>query len=145
MLRRMSRMAEPIVLSPDERATLSTWAHGRRFPLRLVQRARIIQMAADGILESAHRPRLAPLPPDGAAVAPAISGSSLCRIGTGRPAPWTDSKNFGAGGSRGGRSDPPHDASRCDPLEYPQHGRGARAERGHHPPHLETTSTGVVA
>ena len=50
MLLSMSRMAEPIVLSPDERATISTWAHGRRFPLRLVQRARIIQMAADGIL-----------------------------------------------------------------------------------------------
>ena len=50
MLLRMSRMAEPIVLSPDERVTLSTWAHGRRFPVRLVQRARIIQMAADGIL-----------------------------------------------------------------------------------------------
>ncbi|MBU6433914.1 MAG: IS630 family transposase [Nitrospirae bacterium] len=46
----MSRMAEPIVLSPDERVTLSTWAHGRRVPVRLVQRARIIQMAAEGIL-----------------------------------------------------------------------------------------------
>lgn len=50
MLLRMSRMAEPIVLSPEERATISTWARGRRFSLRLVQRARIIQMAADGIL-----------------------------------------------------------------------------------------------
>jgi transposase len=46
----MSRMAEPIVLSLEERVTLSTWAHGRRFPVRLVQRARIIQMAADGLL-----------------------------------------------------------------------------------------------
>ena len=43
-------MAAPIVLSPDERVTLSSWAHGRRVPVRLVQRARIIQLAAEGIL-----------------------------------------------------------------------------------------------
>jgi transposase len=45
----MSRTAAPIILSPDERATLVTWAHGRRLPLRLVQRAQIIQLAAEGM------------------------------------------------------------------------------------------------
>ncbi len=44
------RTAAPIRLSSDERSVLATWAHGRRFPLRLVQRARIVQMAADGVL-----------------------------------------------------------------------------------------------
>jgi transposase len=44
------RTAEPIVLSPQERATLTTWAQARRLPLRLVQRARIIQLAAEGML-----------------------------------------------------------------------------------------------
>lgn len=44
------KIAEPIVLSSEERSTLSAWAHGRRLPLRLVQRARIIQMADDGML-----------------------------------------------------------------------------------------------
>ena len=78
MLLRMSRMAEPIVLSPEERATISTWAHGRRFPLRLVQRARIIQMAADGILSQHIAQKIEYLPADGAALAPAVSGSSLC-------------------------------------------------------------------
>jgi transposase len=39
----------PVLLSPEERSTLNTWAHGRRFPLRLVQRAQIIRMAADGV------------------------------------------------------------------------------------------------
>ncbi|MEK7730616.1 MAG: IS630 family transposase, partial [Planctomycetota bacterium] len=38
----------PILLSIEERSTLSAWARGRSFPLRLVQRARIIEMAADG-------------------------------------------------------------------------------------------------
>jgi transposase/DNA-binding CsgD family transcriptional regulator len=46
----MSRHAEPIVLSPQERATLTRWARGNRLAQRLVQRARIIQMAADGFL-----------------------------------------------------------------------------------------------
>jgi transposase len=44
----MSRAAAAIVLSPEERATIDMWAKGKRFPLRLVQRAKIIQMAADG-------------------------------------------------------------------------------------------------
>ena len=44
------RTAAPILLSSEERSVLATWAHGRRFPLRLVQRARIVQMAADGVL-----------------------------------------------------------------------------------------------
>ena len=45
----MSRLAEPIVLSSQERATLERWAHGKSLPLRLVQRAQIIRMAADGM------------------------------------------------------------------------------------------------
>jgi transposase len=46
----MSRHAESIVLSPDERATLTRWARGKRLAQRLVQRARIIRMAAEGCL-----------------------------------------------------------------------------------------------
>lgn len=50
------RTAAPIVLSPDERLTLATWAHGRSLPLRLVQRARIIQLAAEGMLSQEIAP-----------------------------------------------------------------------------------------
>jgi len=38
------------MLSSEERSTLEVWSRGRSLPLRLVQRARIIQMAADGAL-----------------------------------------------------------------------------------------------
>jgi transposase len=41
--------AERIVLTPEEQITIKLWAHGKTFPMRLVQRAQIIQMAADGI------------------------------------------------------------------------------------------------
>lgn len=44
----MSRTAPPIVLDPAERATLESWTHARSLPLRQVQRAQIILMAADG-------------------------------------------------------------------------------------------------
>jgi len=44
------RIAEAITLSPEEKKTLDTWAHGKSFPLRLVQRAQIIRMASDGVL-----------------------------------------------------------------------------------------------
>jgi len=43
------RTAAPILLSSEERSILARWAHGRSFPFRLVQRARIIQMASDGV------------------------------------------------------------------------------------------------
>jgi transposase len=43
------RTAPSIVLSAEERATLTTWERGRSFPLRLTQRARIVTMAGDGI------------------------------------------------------------------------------------------------
>lgn len=42
--------ASIITLSSEEQSTLATWARGRSLPLRLVQRARIIQMAAEGAL-----------------------------------------------------------------------------------------------
>lgn len=43
------RVAEAITLSPDERTILDQWATGRSFPFRVVQRAQIIRMAADGV------------------------------------------------------------------------------------------------
>lgn len=45
----MSRHAAPIVLHPEEAATLHTWVRSRRLPLRQVQRAQIIQLAATGV------------------------------------------------------------------------------------------------
>src|SRR5262245_30872181 len=46
----MSRRATAIVLTPEEKSTLDTWARGRRIEARLVQRAQIIRMAAEGVL-----------------------------------------------------------------------------------------------
>jgi len=42
--------ASIITLSSEEQSTLATWARGRSLPLRLVQRAQVIQMAAEGML-----------------------------------------------------------------------------------------------
>jgi transposase len=55
MLWVMSRVAAPIILSPEERSTLDTWARARSLPRRWVQRAQIVQMAADG----AHNQQIA--------------------------------------------------------------------------------------
>ena len=46
----MSRRATPIILTPEERSTLDGWARGRTIAARLVQRAQIIRLAAQGIL-----------------------------------------------------------------------------------------------
>lgn len=44
------RKAAPIILTAQERPILEAWARARSLPLRLVQRARMIQMAAEGAL-----------------------------------------------------------------------------------------------
>jgi transposase len=46
----MSRTAAEIVLSAKERSMIEMWSRGKSFPVRLVQRSQIIQMAADGML-----------------------------------------------------------------------------------------------
>lgn len=45
----MGRVAAPIVLAPEERATLAAWTRGRRLSYRKVVRAKIITMAADHV------------------------------------------------------------------------------------------------
>ena len=45
----MSRSAAPIVLSGEEETTVDAWARSRNLPLRQVQRAQIIQLAATGV------------------------------------------------------------------------------------------------
>ncbi len=45
----MSRHAPPIRLTPAEVALLNTWAHSRTLPARVVERARIVQLAAHGV------------------------------------------------------------------------------------------------
>jgi transposase len=57
---RMSRRAERIFLSDQERVTLRTWARARSQPQRVVQRAQIILLAAQGVesQEIAHHLRL---------------------------------------------------------------------------------------
>lgn len=42
-------IAERIILISKEETTINRWAQGKSFPLRLMQRARIIQLAAQGI------------------------------------------------------------------------------------------------
>jgi transposase len=44
------KTAEPIILSLEEHAKLDTWASARSMPLRIVQRAKIIKMASEGVL-----------------------------------------------------------------------------------------------
>ncbi len=41
-------IAEHIILSSEEETAVNRWAKGKSFPLRLIQRARIIRLAADG-------------------------------------------------------------------------------------------------
>ena len=45
----MARQSDPITLSPQERLVLDAWIRGRTLPVRLVERAQIVVMAAEGV------------------------------------------------------------------------------------------------
>lgn len=42
-------ITERIILTPQEEKTINRWSKGKRLPLRLIQRAQIIQLASQGI------------------------------------------------------------------------------------------------
>ena len=44
------RIAQPLTLTPEQRATLVRWSRGRSTPARLVLRAKIVLLAADGLM-----------------------------------------------------------------------------------------------
>ncbi len=45
----MSRVAQPVGLSPEEHSLLDSWVRSRTLSLRVIERARIIQLAAGGV------------------------------------------------------------------------------------------------
>lgn len=51
-------IAEQIILTSQEEAAINRWAKGKSFPLRLIQRAQIIQLAAQGVLNHIIAERL---------------------------------------------------------------------------------------
>ena len=51
-------IAEQIILTPQEETTINRWARGKSFPVRLVQRACIIQLAAQGVFNHEIASRL---------------------------------------------------------------------------------------
>jgi transposase len=51
-------IADQIILTPQEETTINLWANGKRFPLRLIQRAQIIQLSARGIFSHKIAQRL---------------------------------------------------------------------------------------
>lgn len=54
----MMHLAPPIVLLPQERSTLTEWTRAKKRPLRVVQRAKIVTMAADGMTNQTIAGRL---------------------------------------------------------------------------------------
>jgi len=51
-------IAEKIILTPEEEATINRWAQAKSIPLRLVQRAQIIRLAAQGVFNHEIAKRL---------------------------------------------------------------------------------------
>jgi len=131
------RSAAPILLSSEERSVLETWAKWRKVPLRLVQRAQLIQMAADGVQNRDIARELGILQAHGAAVAGAHPGLAAGGSGEGcsttRPYP----EHFREENPCGYRSHAPYETGERDPLEHAQHGEGTGPQPSHHPPHLE--------
>src|SRR5437016_11726669 len=76
----MSRIAAPILLSDQERTTLQTWARARSQAQRVVQRAQIILLAADGVESQVIAPAASRLAAHRATVARTFFGLAHGRI-----------------------------------------------------------------
>src|SRR5712692_5118258 len=88
-------------------------------------------------IQSGDYPRDGDLSPYGAALAGALLGPSPAGSETGCAPSWPHSKNSGTKNPGCGQSDPAHNASRCDALEYASHGRIPRAQRSDDPSNME--------
>src|SRR5664279_4919752 len=138
MLFGMSRRAASIVLTPEEGSTLERWSRARSIPARLVQRARIVRLAARQT-EPRHRRGVGYFSSHGATVAAAFLGASAGRTGKGRPSARTPAAYLSTKSTAGGGGDAAFEAFRCHPLEYADHGPGAGLERSLGAPDLEAT------
>ena len=76
----MARLATPLTLSSEEEQTLRQWVQAHKTERRMVERARIVLLAAAGSATTAIARQLDTPPVAGVEVAPA-----LCRAATGGP------------------------------------------------------------
>src|ERR1700745_954805 len=124
------RIAPAITLSSDQQATLEQWARSRSLPARVVERARIVLLAAEGRQDKQI------------AAAMKITPKKVSR--------WRSRflilgmAGGGRGGAPGGRvpqnprqfcapcgeHDHAAEAAECHPLEHPQYGPSGGHQRG---------------
>src|SRR5664279_4581513 len=104
MLFGMSRRAASIVLTPEEGSTLERWSRARSIPARLVQRARIVRLAARQT-EPRHRRGVGYFSAHCATVAAAFLGASAGRTGKGRPSARTPAAYLSTKSTAGGGGD----------------------------------------
>ena len=79
------RVARAISLNPEERKTLEMQTRGRLLPARVVERARIVLRAADGLQDKEIGAELGDTARDGRAVAESVPEWRLDRVGEGCP------------------------------------------------------------
>ena len=118
------RVAPPVVLNNEQRRTLEQWARSRSLPVRQVERAQIILLAADGMQDLEI------------AAAVNISNQKAARwrkrfLQKGFPGlekdasrPGADAHDYGGPDRRRGSENDAGETRQRHPLEYPHHGRG---------------------
>lgn len=124
------KTAQAIVLTPEEAQTLDSWAASRTLPQRVVQRARLVRMAADGIQSQEIAKQLDVSRPTVQLwreqfLALRLPGLERCAPPRPHPA------DIDAQGRRHRERDTSDYAGERHPLEHADHGRGAGVQRGH--------------
>jgi hypothetical protein len=104
------RIAPQVVLTIDQRTKLETYARGRRMPARLVLRAKIVLLAAEG-KQDIEIARLLSIVP---------------RTGTRRATARPHALHLAGVGAHGDYQNHEGKTSSCNPLEYAHHGRRGR-------------------
>lgn len=116
------RVARPVILNTEQRQALEQQARARSLPARLVERSRIVLLAADGKqdLEIAATLKITP---KGGPLARPVSSSRFGGPGEGCAATGPHTQHHGQAGPAGYSEDDPREARERHALEHPQHGR----------------------
>ena len=132
------RIAAAVTLSPEQRQALERMARARSLPARVVERARVVLLAADGLENKEIAGRMSMTPEKAARWRKRFLEGGIAALEKDAPRPGRHAHHHRAEGKAGGGYDAAQKAGQCHPLDYAHHGAGGGHQRGQRAPHLAT-------
>jgi len=130
------RVARPVKLNPEQRTVLEQHSRARSMPARLVERARIVLRAADGLQDQQIADELSITPEKVARWRKRFLDWGGGRFAEGCPPARRATHDYRSADHAGGREDHSGETTKRNALEHADDGCCCGAERSQHPPDL---------